>query len=66
MMNSIERVKAAIHFRKPDRVPVYKAGLGDVFPMVMMPSKNWQPGHTADEKGLFPFHYDDMWIKFGL
>jgi hypothetical protein len=34
--------------------------------MVMMPSKNWQPGHAADEKGLFPFHYDDLWVKLGL
>ncbi len=65
-MNSIERVKAAIHFSSPDRVPVYKAGLGDVLPMPMMPSKNWQPGHNEKEAGLFPFHYDDRWIKLGL
>jgi len=65
-MNSIQRVKAAIHFQNPDRVPVYNPGLGDVFPMVMLPSKKWQPGHAEYEHGLFPFHLDDRWIELDL
>ncbi len=65
-MNSIQRVKAAIHFKNPDRAPVYKAGLGDVFPMPMMPSKKWHAGHEEYEHGLFPFHNDDRWLKMGI
>ncbi len=65
-MNSIERVKAAIHFEKPDRVPVCKAGLADVLFMPMLPSKRWRPGWEPHERGFFPFHYDDMWVKLGL
>ncbi len=65
-MNPIERVRAAIHFENPDRVPVYKAGLGDILPMAMLPPKSWQPGHAEHERGLFPFHSDDMVIKLGL
>ncbi len=62
-MNSRERVKAAIHFTNPDRVPVFKAGLGDVFPMVMFPPKSWQP---RDEEGLFPHLADDIIVKLRL
>ena len=67
-MNSIERVKAAIHFKNPDRVPLYRndIGISDVFPMAMLPSKKWRPGFTENEYGLFPFHQDDMWMKLGL
>jgi len=65
-MNSIERVKAAIHFKGPDRVPVFKAGPGDVLPMLMMPSRYWRPGHAEHEHGLFPYHGDDIAVKTGL
>ncbi|MCP4603267.1 MAG: hypothetical protein GY847_22590 [Proteobacteria bacterium] len=67
-MNSIERVKAAIHFKKPDRVPIYRNDmrLGDVFPMPMLPSTKWRPGHAEYENGLYPFHQDDLYIKFGI
>jgi uroporphyrinogen decarboxylase len=65
-MNSIDRVRAAIHFSKPDRVPIYKAGLGDVFPMAMLPPKSWQPGHSAQEKGLFPYLGDSIISKLHL
>ncbi len=65
-MNSIERVKAAIYFDCPDRVPVYRVGLGDVFPMAHLPAKNWRPGHAEHEHGLFPFHSDDLVIKLGI
>ncbi len=59
-------MKAAIYFEKPDKVPVWKAGLGDIFPLVMMPPKSWQPGHDESEKGLFPHAGDDLVIKLGL
>jgi hypothetical protein len=65
-MNSVQRVKAAIHFDGPDRVPVFKSGLGDVLPMPMTPSRHWRPGHSEHERGLFPFHQDDLWIRLGL
>lgn len=65
-MNSFERVKAALHFSSPDRVPIFKVGLGDVFPMMMLPSKNWQPGHRENERGLYPNGIDDLVIKLDL
>jgi hypothetical protein len=66
MMNSYERVKAALNFEHPDRVPVFKVGLGDLLPCILMPSTKWQPGHAENEKGLFPHLQDDMLVKFGL
>lgn len=63
-MKPRDRVKAAIHFTGPDRVPVFTAGLGDVFPMVMLPSKHWQP--PADVPDLFPHVADDILIKLRL
>ncbi|MHA1341102.1 MAG: uroporphyrinogen decarboxylase family protein [Promethearchaeota archaeon] len=66
-MNSIERVKAALHFTGPDKVPIFKIGLSsDVFPTVMLPSKNWHPGHRESEKGLFPHGADDLIYKFHI
>ncbi len=65
-MNSIERVKAALHFGGPDRVPVYRAGLGDVLPLVMLPPKRWRPGHAEDEEGLFPYIGDEQFVRLGL
>ena len=64
-MNSIERVKAAIHFSGPDKVPIINFGKSntDVFPLVTMASKDWKPGHAEEEKGLFP-HFDAFqWDK---
>ncbi|MBD3353639.1 MAG: hypothetical protein GF364_19300 [Candidatus Lokiarchaeota archaeon] len=63
-MNSIERVKAALHFTQPDKVPIFKVGLPtDIFPTVMLPSKKWHPGHTTQERGLFPHPADDILYK---
>ncbi|HME52739.1 MAG TPA: uroporphyrinogen decarboxylase family protein [Candidatus Lokiarchaeia archaeon] len=43
-MNSRERVKRAIDFEKPDRVPYAGFTLGtDVFPLLPMVSRKWQP-----------------------
>jgi hypothetical protein len=65
-MNSIERVKAAIHFAGPDRVPLFIPGLADVAPLVPLPPKGWRPGHAADEEGLFPYVGADQLVRFGL
>ncbi|MBD3254194.1 MAG: hypothetical protein GF383_03835 [Candidatus Lokiarchaeota archaeon] len=65
-MNSIERVKRALNFNKPDKVPVWKPGSGDVFVMIMVPSENWQPGHIRDEYGLFPHPSDEAIIRARL
>jgi len=67
IMNSIERVKAALHFSDPDRVPLFSQNLKtDVLPLAMLPSKDWHPGHISEEKGLFPHPMDDFVINLGL
>jgi len=53
-MNSKERVKTALHFKKPDRVPVFNRAAGDIFPIFITPSKKWKPGWNEGEEGLFP------------
>lgn len=67
-INSIERVKAALNFEGPDKVPMWHALSveGDVFTMFRMPSKHWQPGYYDDEKGLFPHPGDDSILKAKL
>lgn len=57
-MNSSERVKAAIHFNSPDKVPIMNFGKAnsDVVPLISEPSKDWKPGHAEDEIGLFPYY----------
>ena len=53
-MNSKERVKAAIYFNKPDKVPVFNKVAGDVIPLLVTHSENWKPGWNEGEQGLFP------------
>ena len=53
-MNSKERVKAALQFKNPDKVPVFNLVAGDLFPIVITHSKNWKPGWNEEEEGLFP------------
>jgi hypothetical protein len=53
-MNSKDRVKAAIFFNDPDKVPVFDRVLGDVLPLPLIHSKNWKPGWNEGEEGLFP------------
>ena len=53
-MNSKERVKAALRFMNPDKVPVFNLAAGDAYPIVITPSKNWKPGWNNEEEGLFP------------
>lgn len=55
-----------MRFQRPDRVPVWKAGLGDVLPLPMIPPASWQPGHIPEERGLFPFVGDDHLIQWRL
>lgn len=59
-------MKATLQFNHPDRVPVWKAGLGDIFPLVMMPTNKWQPGHDEAKKGLFPHVGDDLAVRSRL
>ena len=53
-MNSRERVKAALYFNKPDQVPILNNISGDVFPLPITYSENWNPGWNRGEEGLFP------------
>ncbi|MFX1570053.1 MAG: uroporphyrinogen decarboxylase family protein [Promethearchaeota archaeon] len=53
-MNSRERVRAALHFNNPDKVPVFNLIKGDIGPLIITHSKNWNPGWNEGEKGLFP------------
>jgi len=53
-MNPIERVKAALHFKKPDKVPVFNLVAGDVLPLPLIHSENWKPGWKKGEENLFP------------
>ncbi|MHA2280658.1 MAG: uroporphyrinogen decarboxylase family protein [Promethearchaeota archaeon] len=64
--NSIERVKAALNFKSPDKTPIWKLGSGsDVYSLAAFPSKSWQPGHYENEIGLFP-HVNEFIINYGL
>ena len=74
-MNSVERVEAALNFDSPDRVPTwnitFSKGQGDlltsdIFALMTIPSKNWKPGWSKEEEGLFPHAGDDMLIQSGL
>jgi hypothetical protein len=65
-MNSIERVRRAIRFNSPDRVPIWSSGLDDVFHMFMLPPRQWQPGHAQYEAGLFPYMPDELIMKLKL
>jgi hypothetical protein len=53
-MNSEKLVKAALHFDSPERVPIFDGVRGDICPLLVMPSREWQPGWAEGEEGLFP------------
>jgi len=53
-MNSLERVRAAIHFKNPDRAPIINLISGDAIMLPLIPSKKWRPGWLEGEEGLFP------------
>ena len=65
-MKSVERVKAALKFTEPDKVPIWKFGSGsDVYTLASLPSKDWKPGHGTSEVGLFPHGAENL-VKYGL
>ncbi len=53
-MNSKQRVKAALYFNHPDKVPVFNLVIGDVLPLPLTFSNNWKPGWKDGEEMLFP------------
>ena len=53
-MNSRERVKAALYFNNPDRVPFWHMVGGDIIPLPLTYSENWRPGMNEGEERLFP------------
>ncbi|MBD3226558.1 MAG: hypothetical protein GF329_00055 [Candidatus Lokiarchaeota archaeon] len=55
-MRGSERVRRAIHFRNPDKIPIYDLAFADVFPMISMPSRKWQ----TSEKNVYPHLQDDF------
>ena len=61
-MKGKERVKRALTFNNPDRIPIFKGGSGDVFPMIDMPSKQWQP----TERNVYPRLYADIIRKLRI
>jgi len=64
ILNSIERVRAALNFKSPDKVPIWKfSQKSDIYTLASLPSKNWQPGHNENETGLFP-HVNEYLIKY--
>ncbi len=68
-MNSRERVRVAIQFKNPDKVPVFNLILGDIGPLTLTHSKHWKPGWNEGEEGLFPhvrgsYNWDrPEWVK---
>jgi len=54
MMNSRERIQAALKFTKPDKVPIFDMVSGDLMPLPIVHSKKWRPGWNEGEEGLFP------------
>jgi hypothetical protein len=53
-VNSKERVKAALQFAQPDKVPTFNLVVGDVYPVFTTHSSNWNPGWNKGEEDLFP------------
>ena len=53
-MNSKERVRAALHFKNPDKVPTFNLVFGDIAPLFIIFSKTWRPGWNEGEVGIFP------------
>lgn len=53
-MRSKERVRRAVEFRDPDRVPICGTVFGDVFYLIQFPPRSWQP-----PAGYYP-HVDPL------
>ncbi len=70
-MNSLERVKAALHFESPDRIPIVNLSSlrkilfgGDFVMAGALPPKSWQPGWRESEVGLFPYWIGEEQLSF--
>ena len=61
-MNRRERVKRAITYNKPDRVPKFKIPFGDTSFLFNIPQYNWQP----TEKNVYPYFMSDIIRKLRL
>lgn len=61
-MRGSERVRRAIYFEEPDKIPKYDLAFADVFPMLSMPSNKWQP----NEKDVYPHLQDDFIRKLRI
>ncbi len=55
-MNSYQRVKRAIEFKSPDRIPTcyYHPLKGDVIPVGVLPPRDWQPPEPFYPFGVLP------------
>ncbi|MFX0100715.1 MAG: uroporphyrinogen decarboxylase family protein [Candidatus Hodarchaeota archaeon] len=70
-MNGYDRVKAAIHFNKPDKFPTINVTTladilfkNEVLMGAIFPSKSWQPGWRENEVGLFPHPFTDISFRW--
>ncbi|MFX1298685.1 MAG: uroporphyrinogen decarboxylase family protein [Promethearchaeota archaeon] len=61
-MKGKERVKRALNFDKPDRIPKYKLLFGDVISLNNLPPKSWQP----NERGVYPHSANELLRKLRL
>ena len=60
-MNSLGRVKAALHFAGPDKVTLFVPSLkSDVFGYFMVHPNSWQPGYYPQEQDLFPHPINNL------
>ncbi len=70
-MKPYERIRAAIHFEKPDRIPIWDISsfkkLLFTCEIVMgsaLPPKSWQPGWRESEIGVFPHWEGEDYFPF--
>ena len=70
-MNSFERVRAALQFSGPDRIPVMNfmslytlLFKSDVLPFGTTAPKSWQPGWNEGEEGLFPHFTNNIYVLY--
>ncbi len=61
-VTSRERVKRAIEFKSPDRVPIFRVNIfkSDVMTYFTLPSRHWEPPEP-----YYPYVYEEV-IRFGL
>ncbi|MHA1277955.1 MAG: uroporphyrinogen decarboxylase family protein [Candidatus Helarchaeota archaeon] len=62
MLKSKERVKRALTFNTPDRIPEFRSAFGDVFPLFNLPTKKWQP----NEINVYPWYITPLIRKLKI